>query len=127
MTTDDLEVKLGRVLNLCIKIDEEIQAISSASYELPEEAELTSFLTPVEEVAEPCAICLEPVPTAPRALPCRHVFCRGCITRWLERNQDCPLCKKPAFYVHRISSSQCLRLRLLVFTIILTDLVNLVT
>ena len=26
--------------------------------------------------------------------PCRHVFCQGCIERWLTNRHTCPTCRK---------------------------------
>lgn len=43
---------------------------------------------------EECSICridlFEPVSTV-----CRHVFCKACVTRWLERNSTCLVCRHP--------------------------------
>ena len=45
-----------------------------------------------------CAICLEPFPSTPGPdlqLPlCGHVFCSPCITKWLQANKNCPMCRE---------------------------------
>ncbi|KAG6248389.1 hypothetical protein E4U23_002999 [Claviceps purpurea] len=44
------------------------------------------------ENQEDCAICYE-VPTGPVITNCKHVFCRACITRAVEIQHKCPLCR----------------------------------
>ncbi|KAJ4458220.1 putative E3 ubiquitin-protein ligase [Paratrimastix pyriformis] len=46
---------------------------------------------------EPCAICLEPVPSTRAFLdPCFHSFCFYCIVQWASLHKpECPLCKRP--------------------------------
>ena len=41
-----------------------------------------------------CVICLENLPlVAYSELPCKHIFCTHCISKWLrEENNKCPLC-----------------------------------
>ena len=43
--------------------------------------------------ARDCAICLEPLASPERALPCAHVFHDGCIGRWLAQHEECPMCR----------------------------------
>jgi Ring finger domain/AP2 domain len=42
-----------------------------------------------------CYFCFQTSPTDPVATPCNHVFCRPCISSWLEQspNGACPCCK----------------------------------
>ena len=43
-----------------------------------------------------CPICLEKVSEAAqlrRIRDCRHIFCGGCIERWLTEHKTCPVCK----------------------------------
>lgn len=47
-----------------------------------------------------CSICynvfLDPVQTDnDNEDPCGHVFCRSCITQWLQTNSECPNCRSP--------------------------------
>ncbi|KAG6007531.1 hypothetical protein E4U21_005832 [Claviceps maximensis] len=41
---------------------------------------------------EDCAICYE-IPTGPVITNCKHVFCRACISRAIEIQHKCPLCR----------------------------------
>ena len=40
-----------------------------------------------------CSICAA-VLENPVELPCRHVFCSQCISRWLDTNHSCPNCRR---------------------------------
>lgn len=44
---------------------------------------------------DPCGICLEAL-QQPDRLACGHHFCRGCVERWLEVSDACPLCRRLA-------------------------------
>ncbi|QPI70173.1 ubiquitin E3 ligase ICP0 [Equid herpesvirus 6] len=56
---------------------------------------------------DPCAICLEPPEDVSAALPCLHRFCYACLTRWVDLNPRCPLCKTPvASLLHAIRSDR---------------------
>jgi hypothetical protein len=41
-----------------------------------------------------CSICLTNKRTNKATLPCKHVFCAKCITKNLEVNNRCPLCRR---------------------------------
>ena len=44
-----------------------------------------------------CGICQAPIHDDPKALPCLHTFCLGCIEEWAKGKKDrivCPLCKE---------------------------------
>ncbi|KAG5983371.1 hypothetical protein E4U55_000109 [Claviceps digitariae] len=41
---------------------------------------------------EDCAICYE-IPTGPVITNCKHVFCRACISKAIELQHKCPLCR----------------------------------
>ena len=43
-----------------------------------------------------CPVCLSPFrakKTSVVELPCRHVFCAKCTTKWMESHTTCPLCR----------------------------------
>ncbi|XP_054720480.1 uncharacterized protein LOC129230097 isoform X2 [Uloborus diversus] len=42
-----------------------------------------------------CSIC-RAIFCDPVQCPCNHVFCRACITKWLQTNKNCPVCRKRA-------------------------------
>lgn len=48
---------------------------------------------PDEELV--CSIC-RAVFCDPVMCPCDHVFCRACITKWLQSSRNCPICRKRA-------------------------------
>uniref|UniRef100_A0A0N5A334 RING-type domain-containing protein n=1 Tax=Parastrongyloides trichosuri TaxID=131310 RepID=A0A0N5A334_PARTI len=39
-----------------------------------------------------CGICCSPF-TSPIKLDCNHIFCKECISTWLDRKDTCPLCR----------------------------------
>lgn len=41
-----------------------------------------------------CCICANVFEDAAES-PCRHVFCRECISRWLQEWNSCPTCRRP--------------------------------
>lgn len=44
------------------------------------------------ENQEDCAICYD-VPTGPVITNCKHVFCRACITKAIQIQHKCPMCR----------------------------------
>ena len=43
-----------------------------------------------------CSICCSVAARAVVANPCGHVFCGGCLERWLRRKRNCPNCQQQA-------------------------------
>ncbi|KAH7165543.1 SNF2 family N-terminal domain-containing protein [Dactylonectria macrodidyma] len=46
------------------------------------------------ETQEDCAICYDTI-RAPVITECRHVFCRACISRAIDLQRMCPMCRNP--------------------------------
>ncbi|KAL2309365.1 hypothetical protein Nmel_005561 [Mimus melanotis] len=46
------------------------------------------------EMGDNCAICQDTWDDMASALPCGHLFCRGCILQWAQTNPSCPLCRR---------------------------------
>ncbi|KPM39771.1 hypothetical protein AK830_g6775 [Neonectria ditissima] len=46
------------------------------------------------ESQEDCAVCYD-TPTAPVITTCKHVYCRPCISRAIELQAKCPMCRNP--------------------------------
>ena len=63
------------------------------------EKERIDMMAKVEELQ--CSICSF-VFQAPFALsPCKHTFCKGCISDWLTRQISCPLCRQEPSVFHQ--------------------------
>ncbi|KAG8186682.1 hypothetical protein JTE90_014756 [Oedothorax gibbosus] len=54
--------------------------------------QVESFDNPPDEELV-CSVC-HCVFCDPVHCPCNHVFCRACISKWLLRNRNCPICRK---------------------------------
>ncbi|KAL7478397.1 hypothetical protein ACHAW6_004162 [Cyclotella cf. meneghiniana] len=59
------------------------------------------------EAPSPCCICLEiPTPEDLASISgCSHPFCFGCIEKWAERENTCPLCKARFLNIQRVNST----------------------
>tara|TARA_R110002167_G_scaffold118822_1_gene295636 strand:- start:487 stop:987 length:501 start_codon:yes stop_codon:yes gene_type:complete len=44
-----------------------------------------------------CPICLDDFTTG-NLLKCSHIFCKKCILTWLQKNKQCPYCRKSTYY-----------------------------
>ena len=45
------------------------------------------------DTMEQCLICLEEKTLI--EIKCKHKFCESCITKWNNKNNSCPFCRKP--------------------------------
>ena len=106
--TDDIVTYLVNKKNAEIsRLDDRLQWIQNSncsrngSREKEIEEEICKLNDQIEEIpkkfaecfAEPCSICMENL-TNPLMVPsCQHIFCSGCILRWLNKNKICPLCR----------------------------------
>jgi hypothetical protein len=48
---------------------------------------------PADQVTDICAVCRS-APEEPKQLECGHIFCQGCLERWLMGNPSCPMCRR---------------------------------
>ena len=80
----------------------------------PQQQPASNFISQLPEINpqhdETCPICLEPFnstadPEPALRLPCSHVLGRNCIARWLETNDNCPLCRCVFLDLRRESST----------------------
>jgi hypothetical protein len=55
----------------------------------------TTFPLVQADPKKECYICLKNfrINSKVRLLPCKHMFCDGCIMPWLKTNSTCPTCK----------------------------------
>ena len=53
-----------------------------------------ALFCPIRFGLQPCPVCLGD-PQDPLSLPCKHIYCLGCIKQWLAPGQMyCPLCMR---------------------------------
>jgi len=59
---------------------------------------LATGLVPVQNTTDVCPVCCEDF-DSPVQLTCQHIFCKACISQWLEQpaNSTCPMCRKTLF------------------------------
>jgi SWI/SNF-related matrix-associated actin-dependent regulator of chromatin subfamily A3 len=71
--------------------------VQQVSVHNPEHLEaLQDFLDLAIEAQEDCAICMEPLHNRnPRITTCKHVFCLDCISKTIEMQHKCPMCRSP--------------------------------
>lgn len=58
--------------------------------------ELPQWFATDSDAGRECPACLEnfePGETVLLQLPCRHMYCKPCITQWLAQHHTCPLCR----------------------------------
>ena len=51
------------------------------------------------ESVEICAICLTAKTNHAKPQNCTHSFCLGCLERWNQQRDYCPLCRQPFTYI----------------------------
>lgn len=89
-TFDDYEANI-RLADLIGKVEVGVRDIEQVSTKVLKDDNVVSDDTL-------CPICMENIKHNPdiescRVLLCKHTYCDGCITRWLETSKHCPVCK----------------------------------
>ena len=49
---------------------------------------------------EKCCVCLEKVSNV--ITECDHQFCKNCLSMWIEKRDNCPICRKEYFKIYKI-------------------------
>lgn len=57
---------------------------------------LTGLVPVPEKTREECPMCYEQL-TNPVTTPCKHIYCRECISTWLSEHTSCPMCRAQLF------------------------------
>ena len=89
-TIDYLETILHVVMEYRLN-DNNIEELDESTKQL-----ITSIVSKpfpiVEGISEDCPVCLEPTTTL-QVLSCNHKFCTQCLSKWLVRHKNCPICR----------------------------------
>lgn len=56
--------------------------------------DVTHGISKRKRVELSCPICLRDFEDVAMIHPCCHIFCFGCISKWILQKSNCPLCKK---------------------------------
>ena len=83
------------ISNLDITIDQKNAKLKAINIEIENQEEKIKNLT--ERISyissKTCSICME-LMTNPIMIECTHIFCGGCLIKWLKNNNSCPYCRK---------------------------------
>jgi len=74
ISNEDKAAKLKKISNDIQNCEEKLQ-------------DLTNRIT-----SKTCSICMEMI-TNPILIECTHIFCGGCLLKWLKTNKNCPYCR----------------------------------
>jgi superfamily II DNA or RNA helicase len=83
------------ISNLDITIEQKNAKLKIINNEIENQEEKIKNLT--ERISyissKTCSICME-LMTNPIMIECTHIFCGGCLFKWLKNNNSCPYCRK---------------------------------
>jgi superfamily II DNA or RNA helicase len=83
------------ISNLDITIEQKNSKLKTINNEIENQEEKIKNLT--ERISyissKTCSICME-LMTNPIMIECTHIFCGGCLFKWLKNNNSCPYCRK---------------------------------
>ena len=79
------------ISNLDISNEEKAAKIKKISADIKNCEEKIQDLTD-RITSKTCSICMELI-TNPILIECTHIFCGGCLLKWLKTNKNCPNCR----------------------------------
>jgi superfamily II DNA or RNA helicase len=79
------------ISNLDISNEEKAAKLKKISAEIQNCEEKIQDLTD-RITSKTCSICMELI-TNPILIECTHIFCGGCLLKWLKTNKNCPNCR----------------------------------
>ena len=74
------EIKLIKLKNIDNEIQQQEEKINNLK-------ERISYIS-----TKSCSICMDLI-TNPIMIECTHIFCGGCLLKWLKNNRNCPYCR----------------------------------
>jgi rubrerythrin len=82
------------ITNLDILPEQKILKLKTINHDIENQEEKIKNLT--ERISyissKTCSICMELI-TNPILIECTHIFCGGCLLKWLKNNNNCPYCR----------------------------------
>jgi len=88
------ETERNYINTLDISIEQKTLKLKNIDSEIEKQKEkikdLTDRISSIK--TNNCSICMELI-TNPILIECTHVFCGGCLFKWLQTNKNCPICR----------------------------------
>jgi superfamily II DNA or RNA helicase len=90
------EAERNYIQNLDISLEQKTIKLKNITNEIDHQQEKILNLT--ERISyissKSCSICMDLI-TNPILIECTHIFCGGCLMKWLQTNRNCPYCRLP--------------------------------
>ena len=88
------EAERNYISNLDIPVEQKTTKLKTINAEIEQQVEKIKNLT--ERISyissKTCSICMELIRN-PIMIECTHIFCGGCLIKWLKNNNSCPCCR----------------------------------
>jgi superfamily II DNA or RNA helicase len=88
------EAERDYISNLDIPVEQKTAKLKTINAEIEQQDEKIKNLT--ERISyissKTCSICMELIRN-PIMIECTHIFCGGCLIKWLKNNNSCPYCR----------------------------------
>jgi superfamily II DNA or RNA helicase len=88
------EAERDYISNLDISVEQKTTKLKTINAEIEQQEEKIKNLT--ERISyissKTCSICMELIRN-PIMIECTHIFCGGCLIKWLKNNNSCPYCR----------------------------------